>query len=223
MKRINRAGIALILAGIVLTAVYMYRYEYRDSYRKKEAMSDAGISDGIIMKKSKKKSCQKDSKNCNRGQDENIPMPYKNIDLAALHKKNGDVCGYIMIPDSIISYPVMYSPDDTYLHKDYHKDYSYHGSIYTRHRTDSYPLVLFGHNMRDGTMFASIKRYADASYRKKHRYAYLYTNKGWQIYKFDSFKIISPDYDDFRDDRMYLVTCQGKEDRFLTEWKPVGV
>lgn len=218
MKRFYIPWVILILAGIITTGSYIYKNSYISRKQQKEVMEDAGIkkSNGIklIYKKPETKAREKAGNKA-------VPMPDKAIDLSGMQKKNPDVCGFIYMPDTPVMYPVMRSPDDAYLYKDYHESRSYHGSIFTRSDISSDPLVLFGHNMRDGTMFASIKKFRDSSYSRKHKYVYIYTDNGWRAYKFMDFKVISPDYDRFSRNRLYLITCQGKNDRFLTEWEPV--
>ena len=38
--------------------------------------------------------------------------------------------------------------------------------------------VLYGHNMRDGSMFAGLHKYEDSEYFSEHPYVYIYTEEG---------------------------------------------
>ena len=85
----------------------------------------------------------------------------QNIDFKGLGRINEDVAAWVALPGTPISYPVLYSADRTfYLHRNMYRQYSYSGSIFI----DSYNtpdfsdphMILYGHNMRDGSMFAGL-------------------------------------------------------------------
>ena len=104
------------------------------------------------------------------------------IDFAALKKINPDAAGWIYLPDSAVDYPVLIGETDTaYLKKDIEGNASMLGSIFSY--ADTSPTlqdartVLFGHNMRKGTMFGGLKSFREEAYRENHRKIYLYTEK----------------------------------------------
>ncbi len=83
-----------------------------------------------------------------------------------LQKINPDIAGYISIPLLNISYPLLSRPDDYtnsyYIDKAYDLSEAMSGSIFYDFRCDPSPMmnyntVLYGHNMRDGSMFAALK------------------------------------------------------------------
>lgn len=95
---------------------------------------------------------------------------------ADLVKQNEDMVGWISIDDTKIDYPVMSSENDVefYLSHDFFKNPDRHGvpfidssycNIY-----DSDNLIVYGHNMHDGTMFADLQKYTDADYCQNHPY-----------------------------------------------------
>lgn len=90
----------------------------------------------------------------------------------ALKNMNPQTMGWISIPNTTISYPVMQGSDNNYyLKHDFYKKYSNHGSIYLDYRCDITSLirntVIYGHNMKDGQMFGSLLNYTDVNYYKK--------------------------------------------------------
>lgn len=93
---------------------------------------------------------------------------------AALHQENPHVIGWIYIPDTVVDYPVMYTPDepDFYLYRNFKGENSSYGSIYMESSCSldgkSKNLLLYGHHMRNGDMFGSLTEYADLSYAKEH-------------------------------------------------------
>lgn len=93
-----------------------------------------------------------------------------------LYKKNNDFVGWLTIPGTHIDYPVMYSRDEPeyYLHKDFYKEHSYAGCLFAD--VNSNPLdsqinnvLIYGHNMKGGTMFHDLLKYADEEFYKDHK------------------------------------------------------
>lgn len=112
------------------------------------------------------------------------------VDFDALKEQNADVVGWIYCEDTRINYPVVQGSDnDFYLHRFIDGSYSGSGTIFLdclcpsdfsgRHS------ILYGHNMNDGSMFASIRNYRDASYYDEHPIMYL--NTPTQNYKIEIF------------------------------------
>lgn len=84
------------------------------------------------------------------------------IDLAALRQTNPEVTGWIMIPGTSISYPVLRAADnDYYLTHTWKGERSSVGAIFLDYRTGEadFNTLVYGHRMRNGTMFAELKYY----------------------------------------------------------------
>ena len=90
------------------------------------------------------------------------------------YEMNSDIIGWIKIKDTPIDYPVMHTPGrkDFYLSRNWEKEQSSHGCIYMREACDPYKpsdnMTLYGHNMRDGSMFAALQNYRSESYWQSH-------------------------------------------------------
>lgn len=103
------------------------------------------------------------------------------IDFASLEKINPDIYAWIWIPDTKIDYPVVQDPKDNtyYLNRTIERKEGYPGSIYSElenAKDFSDPnTILYGHNMRDGSMFGELKLFQDYTYMEKHPYVYIYT------------------------------------------------
>ncbi len=97
-------------------------------------------------------------------------------DYAEIYKINNDVAGWLVIEDTKINYPVMHYPSypDYYLYRNFYKDYSGHGSLYAREECDintpSDNITIYGHHMKDGSMFSALTKYSDKSFYDTHRY-----------------------------------------------------
>lgn len=91
-----------------------------------------------------------------------------------LHKKNGDMVGWISVKDSKIDYPVMQTKGDNefYLHRNFEKEEDVNGLPFLDEKCDingkNQNLLIYGHHMKSGLMFAKLLDYAEESYYKKH-------------------------------------------------------
>ena len=93
-----------------------------------------------------------------------------------LYKQNKDLAGWLSIEGTVINYPVMQTGKknaDFYLHHDFEKKESDHGTLFVDARNDyvnrDTNLIIYGHNMRDGTMFGGLKSFMDQEYFKNHQ------------------------------------------------------
>lgn len=79
---------------------------------------------------------------------------------------NDDIIGWVFVPDSNIDYPICSGNDNYYLNYTYDKRKSAAGSIFLDQRLLSFSDIsmIHGHNMRNGTMFSSLKKYRDETY-----------------------------------------------------------
>ena len=91
----------------------------------------------------------------------------------SLYDKNNELFGWIKIENTNVNYPVMYCAYDNekYLHADFYGNYLYEGIPYAdmKCNRESDNILLYGHNMKNGTMFRDIIKYADKSFWEKHK------------------------------------------------------
>ena len=85
-----------------------------------------------------------------------------------LYDKYEDYRGWIKIDNTNINYPIVQGKDNSfYLDKDINKNYLSSGSIfmnYLNHGFNDENTVLFGHHMRNKTMFAQLKKYKEKEF-----------------------------------------------------------
>ena len=110
------------------------------------------------------------------------------VDSENLLKQNKDYIGWIYVPKTDISYPVVKSSDnEDYLHVDFNKNYSFPGTIFMDCRCDdellNHHIVLYGHNMNNGSMFAGLKSFRDQSYVDEHPVFWFITPEEKLLYK----------------------------------------
>lgn len=102
------------------------------------------------------------------------------IDFEALSEVNPDVIGWIRIPDTNVDYPIVQTDDnDKYLHTSFEGEESIAGTVYLDFESDSdmmgFNNILYGHNMKNGSMFKDIVKYKEQSYFDEHKYFEIYT------------------------------------------------
>ena len=106
--------------------------------------------------------------------------------LALLMAQNSDCIGWVCIPGTTLDYPVMHTPDDSqkYLRLSFDGEYSFSGVPFldARCNLDSDNLVVYGHNLKNDTMFSSLGGYVQSSYSKKHPKIEFETAEGLSTY-----------------------------------------
>lgn len=86
-------------------------------------------------------------------------------EYAPLYERNPDIVGWMKIEGTPINYPVMQTPDrvDYYLKRNFDGAHSDHGCLYVRETCDVFTpsdnVTIYGHHMKDGSMFAGLKKY----------------------------------------------------------------
>ena len=103
---------------------------------------------------------------------------------------NKDVVGWIKIPGTEIDYPVVQTEDNEfYLKHNLKKERSSRGSIFMDYRNSNdekdHNTIIYGHNMKDGCMFAGLSAYKDRSFYADHafiEYDSLQQTMRWQIF-----------------------------------------
>jgi len=91
-----------------------------------------------------------------------------------LHQKNDEMYGWLKISNTIIDYPVMYTPDNfqKYLRKDFKGDYSLAGLPFLGDGNSiDYPefnTIIYSHNMNNGTMFHDLLKYENQEFLEEN-------------------------------------------------------
>ena len=122
-------------------------------------------------------------------------QPHSVSDLLSI---NSECFGWISIAGTNINYPVMHTPSNPqkYLNKNFYGEYSYSGTPFldARCSADSTNLIIYGHHMNNGTMFADLCNYTDYSYFTEHPTVVLETKDGAFAYSvFSVMKVKSDD------------------------------
>lgn len=139
-----------------------------------------------------------------------------------LRKVNEDIVGWINMKDTMIQYPIVQSRDNAfYLTRNYLKNDTRAGSIFMDYRNDvlheSPNTVVYGHRMRDGSMFAGLTNYLKKDFFHEHRkfqYDTLYQSYEAEIFAVYEttvdFDYIQTDFQDLGEYAHYLQAVRKK-------------
>lgn len=112
--------------------------------------------------------------------------PAAERNIPKLIAANTDCIGWLSIDGTNISYPVMHTPHDPqkYLRRNFYGKYSQSGVPFLDGRCNlqSTNLIIYGHNMRNGTMFSNLKKYVDRDFLNAHRTVKFETVDGIRYY-----------------------------------------
>lgn len=159
----NRIYIALICAFSILLAVssgFLIKH-YIDSEKQSELYDN-------LIETIEKTDTEKDT--MTYSQDKSFLSDYQDLYL-----QNNDMVGWIKIEDTKINYPVMQSKDNPnfYLKHGFDKAYTDYGCPYVQENCDvdipSDNLIIYGHNMKDSSMFSGLMKYTNKSFWETHK------------------------------------------------------
>ena len=154
-------------------------------------------------------------------------QPAAEHNIQALIAENADCIGWLSIDGTNISYPVMYTPSDPqkYLRRNFYGKYSQSGVPFLDGRcgTDGGNLIIYGHNMKNGTMFSDLKKYLNTDFLNSHRTVRLETADGVFLFTVTEVRrtnTADPWYDRIAAEdgrQLILYTCygSGKDGRLL--------
>lgn len=134
-----------------------------------------------------------------------------------LKDQNGDTAGWVSIPGTQVDYPVMQTPDnpDYYLKHNFDRQKSVYGVPYAAEDCDLEQsggnTVIYGHHMKNGSMFAALSGYTDVGFYRTHPWFWFDTMEEAGLYRIIGICTASADPSD--GDRLFeLARIQDEED-----------
>lgn len=120
------------------------------------------------------------------------PVLKNPVDFESLKKVNEDIIGWIRVNALDISYPIAQSTNnDYYLHRTFERVDNFAGCIFMEYQNHSdfsdKNTIIYGHNMKNGSMFGQLKKYGKEDFYKEHPCFYLYTKDG--VWQYDIFSV----------------------------------
>ena len=168
----------LLSAAVVLSGVNIYS-ELKERQKEKEDFASVAEIAKLPMTEAPAESVT-DTETETSAEPTEQPVAEHNIQ--ALIAENADCIGWLSIDGTNISYPVMHTPSDPqkYLRQNFYGKYSQSGVPFldSRCSMNGGNLIIYGHNMKNGTMFSDLKKYLNTDFLNSHRTVRLETADG---------------------------------------------
>ena len=230
--RRKRSGIIFLTVTVLF---FWYLPQIRQGWQIRKEQEDAVQTYISETKEVRENEKEKNEEKRNREEqneeeqkpDERDQNLFRRVDFAKLRLKNREIRAWIRIPGCDLDTPVVRGTDDRYYltHNAFGEERIY-GCIFapcdTPEDFSERHIILFGHNMRDGTMFGGLKKYREASFGQKYPYLYLYLpGKIWR------FRLVSVEETDAKSDvyriggwkeRDWEVWLQERKENSLVSW-----
>ncbi len=171
MNKWLRRGLILLFSAIFLVSGFVILRYYHESNQQK-AQFDTLAS----MVQQARPQVTESAKNPEAQGETEPTEPQPLPEYVEVSRLNPDMAGWLTMEGTSINYPVMYAPqqEDKYLHLDFYGKYSAGGCLYAQEECSIDPpsdnITIYGHNMKDGSMFADLLKYDSKDFWEKHRY-----------------------------------------------------
>lgn len=195
MKRIGRvlfAALVILLLTVFLYSawnIYSIWHEYKKAERHYDSLSETVVAASVPRPSASPAAVAPPEK-------EEAPAPRwsefspVSVDFDELTALCADMVGWLYLPDTVINYPVVQGTDnDYYLNRFYDGKPNVGGTLFVDYVCpgdfSGANTIIYGHNMKNGSMFAVLNRYAEQSFYDEH--PVLYLNTPAQNYKVEFF------------------------------------
>lgn len=226
-KKIILTVLTVILAAaliwLIIGAVQRMRAKnaYSDLQKSAKATSRQDQDTGTALEEKVTTSSSAGSKNLVTSSSEGQAEAAHSYDFDKLHEVNPDIYAWLTVPGTAISYPVVRSGDDK--ETDYYLTHTVDGvsglpaSIYSEKENaadfSDFNTVIYGHNMKDGTMFRDLHKFEDQTFFDEHTIFTIETEDRLLTYTiFDAVE-----FDDRHLLKAYDYTTQDGRQAFLTD------
>ncbi len=177
---------ALIFIGIYQIATY--GWQSLQSGKKAEEISEQVVTWQTEQKTDSVKSDTWESQKEEQTETKEQVIIPESIDFAKLQEQNAEVVAWLYCPNTVINYPVVQTKDnETYLYRDLSLNDSRGGTLFVEAANQGdfsdWNTIIYGHNMKNGSMFHTVTEYMDAGFYEEHPLMYLYTpQKRYEIH-----------------------------------------
>ena len=215
-KRIINWLIFLILVAIAAGSIFLLIRYYYENHKKEEEYE--GLREEVLVSEETEETEAVTETEEETETEEPVVYCDPVYDFEELQQQNSDIYAWIVVPGTMIDYPVLQSETDNY-YLEYNLDHSkgYPGCIYTNKCNakdfSDYITVLYGHNMRKGTMFGSLHRFESRDFFDTYKEIFVYTPE--QRLTYEVKKIVK--FSDVYITSEYAVDEQEGRDAFLAD------
>ena len=166
----------ILVSLIIISIIYILKYIFTNISLKKEIIEETNLLNTIEIDESKLENVEENKEREEPKETEKV------LKVKELRKENQDIVGWLEIENTNINYPVLQGKDNEYyMSHNYKKQKSKNGAIFLDKDYDwnikSNNLLIYGHNLNNGTMFQELLKYEKESFYKEHQIINFITEK----------------------------------------------
>ncbi len=213
-------AVLLIVSGVMILTIH--------SDRKQSAEAFESIAELIVKETITDETTAFESEESNEESTEpkKITLYEK---YASVYEQNSDFVGWISIEGTNINYPVMQTVEypNYYLKRGFDEKYSEHGVPYVQEDCEllsSDNIVIYGHNMKDGTMFSDLEEYISDEFYKRYPYIQFDTLNDYGTYVIIVvFKTVAYSEDGFKFYNFVDASDRSEFDNYVSKCKALSL
>ena len=192
-RNTGRAKIALLISRIVffVSVLFLCR-DFMQGKKEEAAFSKLKMSAAESVQDENDTASGRGSVENGNHSSDTVSQEYRELlkeaaGFAALKEQNHDYAGWISVPGTSIDYPVMDRKDDPeyYLHRAFDGTKTLSGTPFLGELSDpdSTCFIIYGHHMKNGTMFGKLELYQKKEYWTTHPEIYFFINGEIRVYE----------------------------------------
>lgn len=198
-------GVSVLLSALLLLSLFMIVTIYRKGNQEQAAFDQLLISVEKYRSEQKKEDGQPGISPSGQTDPSHTSEPALQTPYIALYDRNPDFVGWLHISNTKIDYPVMYTPDNPeyYLHRAFDKTSSSSGTpfIGVGGGIDSDCFIIYGHNMKNDSMFGTLDKYQDQAFWAENpvfRFTTTAEEREYEVFAAVQTRILSTDESGYR-------------------------
>lgn len=226
-RRKTAAGIFLISIALIAGSGFMLAHEI--GQYKESADTYAKLSEYLTVPDAP--SVEDEGTGTAEFMPDTLAVSFPSVDFDKLQEEGSDVKAWLTLPNTVINYPIVQCEDNSYYLKHlYDGTANKNGCPFIDYENapdfSDNNTIIYGHNMRDGSMFSSLREYAEQTYFDEHPHMYLMTPEGNYLVELFSAFVASPSEAgsdtspwalDWKDDGAYTTWLTAMQERSLIE------
>ena len=167
MNKKLKVILLIIFLGVFSFSLYKV-VDYFVELNKNKKSTDNLIEKAIVFEESD-----------NNEEENEYKLPFR-VDFETLKQQNKDIVGWLYSKDTPINNPILQSNDNSYyLRRLITGEYNRSGSLFMDYRNDTNMqdcnTIIYGHNIKNETMFGSLPKYKSQDYYENHKFMYYFT------------------------------------------------
>lgn len=225
---------AVVLVCAVIVGIGLYQtYADRQAQKKLQAQIEKAITEKTrkMPETEETDMAETDTDETDTAEEETESQPEMLPEYTALYEQNNDLAGWLSVEGTVINYPVMKGNDDEYyLNHDFEGNESKYGCLFVKYWVDvnnpEANFVIYGHHMKDGSMFGQLKKYMAEDFFIEHPYIVfhsLYEKRTYEIMAVFLSQVYDEEEDVFKYYEFYQADTEEEFNDFYNNIKELSL